>query len=211
MAFTEWVIEGVELVNCNCAPGCPCQFSSPPTHGHCRALHFVQIERGHHGEVALDGLRWGMLLAWPRAIHFGDGTLQPIIEARADARQRAALETIALGGDTDPGTLIWQVFSTTVTTVLPTLFRPIDLAIEVEHRTASVHIPGLVEGRIEPIKNVVTGEPQRVRVALPAGFEFREAEFASGVTRAIGTIPLDFSTTHAHLARVRWGTHGVLN
>jgi hypothetical protein len=49
-----------------------------------------------------------------------------------------------------------------------------------------------------------------VRVTLPAGFEFTDAEFAAGTTKATGSIPLDFSATHAHLARVHWSTHGVV-
>jgi hypothetical protein len=37
MAFTEWAMQGVEFINCNCAWGCPCQFNRLPTHGDCRA------------------------------------------------------------------------------------------------------------------------------------------------------------------------------
>ena len=74
MAFTEWTMKGVEFVNCNCAWGCPCQFNSLPTYGDCCALAFGQIEQGRYGDVPLDGLRWGVLLAWPKAIHLGNGT-----------------------------------------------------------------------------------------------------------------------------------------
>ena len=75
MAFTEWTMQGVEFTNCNCAWGCPCQFNSLPTHGDCRALCFGQVEQGRYGNVSLDGLRWGVLLAWPKAIHLGNGHL----------------------------------------------------------------------------------------------------------------------------------------
>ena len=94
-------MQGVEFINCNCAWGCPCQFNSLPTYGDCRALGFGQIEQGRYGDVPLDGLRWGVLLAWPKAIHFGNGTMQAIVDERADARQRAALEAIIQGRDTD--------------------------------------------------------------------------------------------------------------
>ena len=57
MAFVEWVLKGVEYGHCNCNTGCPCQFNSLPSHGHCRAHSFFQIERGHFGETALDGLQ----------------------------------------------------------------------------------------------------------------------------------------------------------
>jgi hypothetical protein len=210
MAFTEWMIQGVEFVHCNCAWGCPCQFNSLPTHGDCRALAFGQIEQGRYGDVPLDGLRWGILLAWPKAIHLGNGTCQAIVDERADERQRAALEAIILGRDTDPGTLIWQVFSTTMTQVVPTLFKPIELALDVDKRTATVRVPGVLEGRGEPIKNPVTGALHRARINLTAGFEYVQAEVASGTSHATGAIALALQGTHAHLARFHWSTHGVV-
>jgi hypothetical protein len=136
--------------------------------------------------------------------------MQAIVDERADARQRAALEAIIQGRDTDPGTLIWQVFATTMTKVLPTLFKTIELALDVEKRTATVRVPGLVEGRGEPIRNPVTGAVHRARINLPAGFEYSQAEVASGTSRATGAIPLDLQGTHAHLTRFHWSTHGVV-
>jgi len=210
VAFTEWEIEGAEFVNCSCDCGCPCQFNSLPTHGHCRAHTFIRIDRGRYGAVALDGLAWGIFAMWPGPIHLGNGTFQVIVDERADAPQRAALEAIGQGRDTEPGSLVWQVFSTTVTNLLPTLYATIELTIDVDERTASLHVPGVCESSATPIHNRKTGAPQRVRVTLPAGFEFTDAEFAAGHTKATGAIPLDFSYTHAHLARVHWSTHGVV-
>ena len=208
--MTDWEIEGTEFANCSCECGCPCQFNSLPTHGHCHAHTFVRIDRGRYGAVALDGLAWGMFAMWPGPIHLGNGTFQVIVDERADTRQRAALEAIGQGRDTEPGSLVWQVFATTVTTLLPTIHAAIDLRIDVEERTASLRIPGLAESTASPIRNRKTGAAQRARVTLPAGFEFTEAEFAAGTTKAGGAIPLDFDSTHAHLARIHWSTHGVV-
>jgi hypothetical protein len=208
--MTEWEIEGVEFVNCSCDCGCPCQFNSLPTHGDCRAHTFVRVERGCYGDVTLDGLAWGILAMWPGPIHLGDGTFRVVVDERADPRQRAALEAIGQGRDTEPGTLIWQVFSTTVTSLLPTIYTRIDLSIDIAARTASLKIPGLGESTAAPIRNRKTGATQRVQVRLPAGFEFTDAEFAAGDAKVTGDIPLDFSQTHAHLARVHWSTHGVV-
>ena len=210
MANTEWSIEGDELVNCNCDYGCPCQFNAPPTHGSCRGMYFVRITQGHYGTVPLDGLCWGSLIAWPQAPHLGNGIFQPIIEERAEARQRAAIEAIMLGRDTDPGALVWQVLSTTIRRVLPTLYRPIRLAIDLDQRVASVYVPRLLCVRVDPIRNTVTGVPEQIRLTDPAGLEYTEAELASGDCSASGAIDLDFQGTHAHLAHVRWSTHGVM-
>jgi hypothetical protein len=211
MKLVEWSMTGVEFGNCNCSFGCPCQFNSLPTHGHCRAHTFVQIEKGRFGDVPLDGLCWGILAQWPGPIHLGNGTFQSIVDERADARQREALEAISQGRETEPGKLIWQVFSTTVTQVLPTLYRRIELAIDVQLRTAKVTVPGVAESSAASIKNPVTGADHRARVTLPTGFEFTEAEFVSGRCKASsGPIDLQFDGTHAHLAQIHWGTHGVV-
>ena len=55
--MTPWEIQGIELINCNCSYGCPCQFNALPTHGNCRSLAGIQIEEGYFGDIRLDGLR----------------------------------------------------------------------------------------------------------------------------------------------------------
>jgi hypothetical protein len=210
MAFIEWSMQGFEFVNCNCSWGCPCQFNGLPSHGDCRAHTFVHIDKGRFGDVVLDGLRCGFLAAWPGPIHLGKGTFQAVVDERADARQRAALEAVVQGRETDPGTLVFQVFSTTVIKLLPTLFKPIQLTVDLKQRSASLSVPGVIESSAAPITNPVTGAPHHVRVQLPAGMEFSEAEFVSGKSRAQGAIPLEFDGTHAHLARIHWNTHGVV-
>ena len=52
----DWRLQGPSFGNCNCDSNCPCQFELDPTHGHCRGLEIVRIERGHFGTVRLDGL-----------------------------------------------------------------------------------------------------------------------------------------------------------
>jgi hypothetical protein len=203
-------MEGVEFTNCNCSWGCPCQFNGMPTKGHCRAHVFIQIEKGQFGTVRLDGLRWGILGAWPGAIHQGNGMFMSVIDERANAEQRRGIEAVSHGKETEPGKLIWQVFSTTVTQLLPTQYKPIDLAIDYSARKARVSVPGLVDGQAESIRNPVTGAEHPVRVTMPTGFEFTESEVLSGRSKATGPIELDLDGSHAHVARIHWGTHGVV-
>ena len=61
-------------------------------------------------------------------------------------------------------------------------------------------MPGLIEARGEPIMNPVTGKPHRVRVVLPHGFEYSEAEYGSSTAKATGLVPLDWTQGHAHFA-----------
>jgi len=211
MANIEWTLEGLEWTNCNCAWGCPCQFNALPTYGHCRAVGVSHVERGQFGKVRLDGLNFGALFTWPGPIHLGGGTVQPIIDERANAEQRAALEAIASGRETDPGATIFQVFSTTITTGLATLYKPFEFEVSLERGRARVRVPGVFDSSGEPIRNPVTGAEHRARVSLPGGFEYREAEYLSGTTRSQGTVALDLKDSHAHINRFRWSTHGYLN
>jgi hypothetical protein len=208
--YIEWKMEGVEFTNCNCAWGCPCQFNGMPTNGNCRAFCFIQIDKGRFGDVPLDGLRWGILGAWPNAIHLGNGTYMSVIDERANPKQRQAIEAISHGKETEPGSLIWQVFSTTITNFLPTLYKPIDLSIDYSARTARLAVPGVVEGRAESIRNPITGAAHQVRVTMPTGFEFTESEVVSGKSKATGPIELELDGSHAHLARIHWSTRGVV-
>jgi hypothetical protein len=208
--YVEWSMQGYEFANCNCAWGCPCQFNGPPTHGNCHAVCFVQIEKGRFGDVPLDGLRWAMIAAWPAAIHLGNGRFQTIIDEHANPKEREAIEAISHGKETEPGSLIWQVFSTTITEFLPTLYKPIDLKIDYSARTARAKVPGVIEGSAESIKNPVTGAAHQVRVTMPTGFEFTDSEVVSGKSTATGPIELNLDGSHAHLARIHWGTHGVV-
>jgi hypothetical protein len=210
MAYVDWRMQGTEITNCNCALGCPCQFNALPTHGDCRAYVFFQIDKGHFGKTSLDGLRWGALFAWPGPIHEGKGTAMVVIEERANVEQRAAIETVAQGKETVPGSLITQVFSTTLISGHPTQYKPIELTIDEKAGTARVRVDGLIDGAAEPIKNPITGAAHRARVTLPAGFEYTDAEYVAGTAKATGPIALDFQATHAHIAKINWSQNGVV-
>ena len=210
MSFVEWNVQGLEVINCNCNYGCPCQFNSLPSHGHCRAHMWMHVERGHFGDVKLDDTRFGVIAAWPGAVHQGNGTHQVIVDDRLTPEQKSALETIAKGKETEPGKVVWFIYAAMSKTFLPTLTARINLAADMEAREATVSVPGILDGSVSPIKNPVTGLPHRARVTLPMGVEFTDAEYASGKAKSQGAIEIDFNGTHAHFARFHWSTHGVV-
>jgi hypothetical protein len=45
---------------------------------------------------------------------------------------------------------------------------------------------------------------------MPTGFEFTDSEVLSGKSKAGGPIELNLDGSHAHLAHIHWGTHGVV-
>ncbi|MGE5722870.1 MAG: DUF1326 domain-containing protein [Sphingomonadales bacterium] len=209
MAFVDWRMRGPEIANCNCDWGCPCQFNALPTHGHCRAMTAMRIDEGHFGEVSLDGLAWAGMFAWPKAIHEGGGEAFVVIDERADEAQRGAILTILSGQETEPGATIFNVFATVIDRIHEPVFRPIHFELDIDRRTGRVSIEGIIDTQIEPIRNPVTGQEHRARVSLPGGFEYKEAEYASGSTLAIGPVGLSWSAGHSHVAMLDLSTRGA--
>lgn len=210
MPDTEWTIDGREFVHCNCAYGCPCQFNARPTHGDCQAVLGVVIDKGHHGDTRLDGLKIAGIVAWPGAIHEGRGQIVPIVDERATPEQREALLRIMSGEDTEPGATFFQVFAATYEKVHDPVFSAIELDVDVDARTARLNVPGLLEAEGEPILNPVTGNPHRARIELPQGFEYARAEVGRGRVKTSGPIALDLDDSHAHFAPLRMNQSGVI-
>jgi hypothetical protein len=206
----DWMIEGVTFGNCNCDYGCPCQFELRPNHGHCRGFEVGRIERGHFGAVQLDGLSYALTYAWPGAVFEGGGTMQAIIDERADEQQRQALATVLQGGETEEGKTHWWVYRAMSSTVHDPVFRPIDFEVDIEHRTARVSIRGMLESTGRPIISPATGEEHRVRIDIPNGIEFEIAEIGSASTRATGLIELDLRDSYGQFNVVRHSGGGVV-
>ncbi len=207
----DWYVEGVSFGNCNCDYGCPCEFERRPTQGNCRGFEAVRIDKGHFGDVPLDGFRFALLYAWPGAVFEGDGTMQAVIDERADARQRQALATVLHGGDTEEAKTHWWVFHAMSSTVHEPVFAPIEFEVDVERRRARVAIPGLLEATGRPIVSPATGEEHRVRIDIPNGIEFELAEIGSASTKTSGTVPLDLDDSHGQFNLLRHSGTGVVH
>ncbi len=209
MTYVDWRIRGPEISNCNCDWGCPCQFNALPTHGDCRAMTAMHIDQGHFGEVSLDGLKWVGMFAWPKAIHEGHGEAFVVVDDKASPEQREAILTILSGGETEPGATIFNVFATVIDHMHDPVFLPILFEADRERRVGRVSVAGVIDTEVNPIRNPITGDEHRARVALPNGFEYKEAEFASGDTNAGGPVSLSWTSSHAHLAILDLSTHGA--
>ena len=206
----KWMIRGVEYANCNCDYGCPCQFSAPTTHGNCEAVVGGHIEEGYFNDVRLDGLNWAMSLYWPGEIAAGNGTQQAIVDERANDAQREALRKILHGESTKPGATHFYVYNSTMSTVLPTLFKPVEVKIDVEARQATLQVPGLIESKGVPIIHPITGKPHRARINLPDGFEYTVAEMASGTSQTTGEIKLDLNGSYGQFCVLHMNQDGVI-
>ncbi|WP_137700263.1 DUF1326 domain-containing protein [Marimonas lutisalis] len=208
----KWKIKALELANCNCNFGCPCQFSQAPSDGTCEAAAAFEIEDGHYGDIDLSGLRAAGIYKWPGAIHEGNGEMQLIIDEKASPEQRAALEAIMTGQDTEEMATMWYVFSAMAPNKHDTLYLPIDMTFDEDSAKGSIKVPGVFETEVEPIPNIITGDPHLISIKLPHGFEFEEAFMASGSTTTNGgeIELLKNAATHAHVAQLHLTGQGVV-
>ncbi len=206
----QWMLRGVGYANCNCAYGCPCQFTAKTTNGFCEAMGSGHIEEGFFNETRLDGLNYVMLLQWPGEVAEGNGKQQIMIDERANADQREALRKILHGEATAPGATHFFVYNSTMSEVLETLYVPIELSIDVDARKAKVHVPNLVESTGEPIINPHSGQPSRARIDLPNGFEYTLAEMGNGTTKAQAGITLNLSNSYGQFNVLHMNQDGVI-
>lgn len=212
MANVDWSFDACQVVTCNCDWGCPCQFNALPTKGNCRAATVYRIETGRFGDTRLDGVTFLGMLAWPGAIHEGGGEAQLVIDENTTEDQRKAVTAIFKGEETEPGGTIFNVFSNVIDCYYEPIIAPVSFEVDVDERTCRFSVPGIVEGTGEPIRNPVTGQPHRVRITVPEGFEYHDAEFGSSIVRTHqARIPLDWSNGHGQFARVSWARQGVVH
>jgi hypothetical protein len=211
MANVDWYVEGIEFGNCNCRYGCPCQFEDLPSHGTCEGFEVVRIDKGHFGDTDLSGLKAALIYAWPGPVFEGNGEMQAIIDERADEAQRKALKTILHGGETDEAATHWWVYHAMSSTVHDPLFKSIDYEVNLEARTARVSIAGVLDSTGEPIKSPVDGSEHRVRIDIPSGIEFEQAEIGNASTKVTAAIKLDLQNSYGQWNVLRHAGSGVVH
>ncbi len=211
MANVDWYVEGIEFGNCNCRYGCPCQFEDLPSHGSCEGFEVVRIDKGHFGDTDLAGLNVALIYAWPGPVFEGNGEMQAIIDERADTTQREALKTILHGGETDEAATHWWVYHAMSSKVHEPLIKPINFEVDVAARTARVEIPGVLESTGRPIKSPATGDEHRVRIDIPSGIEFEQAEVGSASTKTTGAIALELNDSYGQWSVLRHSGSGVVH
>ena len=208
--MTPWEIKGREIVNCTCEYGCNCQFNALPDKGHCHAVAGIQIDKGHHGDTKLDGLRLAAIFKWPGPIHVGNGEGIAFVDERATAKQREALLRIMTGQDTEPFATMWAVYISTVTKLHDPVFTKIDLELDIDGRKARLFVKDYIDARGEPIRNKVTGKESRAQIVLPEGFEYTVADIGSGVSKTTGPVKMQTKDTYAQFANLHLNNKGVV-
>jgi len=84
----QWAIEGNFAESCSCDLPCPCNFGSPPNHPQCEANALVEIDKGHYGEVKLDGV------AVVVTYRLGDWAKYYVSDTASDEQTKAAVDVL---------------------------------------------------------------------------------------------------------------------
>jgi hypothetical protein len=103
------------------------------------------------------------------------------------------------------------VYNAMMSTVLATLYAPIDLSIDVDARMASLTIDGLVESRGTPLpKTGSTALSNKIRLNTPDGPRYIYAEMGSGNTTARAGIELDFRDSYCQFNVLHMDQNGLI-
>ncbi len=91
-----------------------------------------------------------------------------------------------------------------------TLYRAVDVSVDVEGRRASVSVNALVESTGTPFKNPFSGEDARARIHLPSGFEYTYAEIGSGTSTVTGGISMSWKDSNGQFNDLQMNQDGVI-
>lgn len=208
MASRDWSIEGRYVEYCSCDMGCPCESMGQPTVGYCTGAVGFIIDKGHCDGVSLDGMKVVATFFFPRAIHHGEGHMQPFLEDTVTDAQQEAIFYI-LGGEDQPAGTMFQIFSVIVEHHHDPVLAKLDFDIDVKQRRAHIRVPDSLRIHAEPIRNPVTDQEHRIITTLPDGWVFHEAEGAAGFAKSTGELKFDLSHRHSSMAHVAWGPNGL--
>jgi hypothetical protein len=71
-------------------------------------------------------------------------------------------------------------------------------------------VPGVTEGRGEPILNPVTGSQHQVRIEMVDGFEYTLAEIGRGWTKTSRPIRLELADSYGQFAEIHLCQSGIV-
>ena len=204
----DWLLEGEWFKNCNCDPGCPCDFNQAPTHPNCEGMVAMRITSGHVDGVDLSGLCWAGAVWWPGRMDEGNGKLQLMIDDSATPEQREALVRALAQGE---GDTLMDIVRAVCPTVEEVLYVPFEWEFDLESRKGRMKAGDVLETEVETLRGF--GEPPppyQILVTIPGGFEYTgdghsaETALATKLTMN-GAFAFAHKACHSSMAYVRRG------
>jgi hypothetical protein len=158
MAETKWSLRGQYMESCNCDYLCPCIYTNPQgpvTYDHCTALMVFRIEEGRAGDLALNGLKFALVIRSGKIMADGNWIFAGVVDESADQAQRTALAAIVAGEAGGTPAVIRQNL---VSDFRGIVFKPIEFQSDALTRSAS--IPDVLAFEIEGVASRNrSGEP----------------------------------------------------
>ena len=177
-----WHMRGTGYEFCNCDFGCGCNFGGFPNSadGSCRALVGMHIAEGACDGVSLAGVKCASIVAWPKAIHEGNGRCVFVADPSTSDAQIEVLPWELIGPTLEVVGLEKKTITITGTGIKSRFL-----------------IDGIGEGRGDSLKNPVTGEDHTAIVELPTGFIWTRGHCGQGDFHVkAGPLALDFDKTN---------------
>lgn len=198
----KWALEADYLQACNCDYGCPCEFEAPPTAGYCDGIGAWRINRGHYGDVSLDGLGLGELLHSPGPLHEGNCTIAWLIDEKANEQQREALVKIAGG---EAGGIPFEILAQLTSKAPEPQFVPFEFNINGKESSVKMGDVGAIA--LESIRNPVTGDPEDIRIEHGTGFIFKGADAVSAkeCRASFGELTFSYPDKCGYVTLIKYG------
>ena len=199
---TPYRVKGVFLETCNCDAGCNCNFGGFPDHWSCEALIGIRVDEGNFGDVDLSGVKVVLAVKWLKAIHEGKGAAAVFIDESASEEQVGGIATILTG---QAGGMPWELLATTLTSLDGPHLKQIKM--DVNGRNSGFSIDGILEARLTPLLNPVTGEENEVHIVFPGGgliWDDGDTATTSIMKVEHGDMKFDYSGQSAFFAPVEW-------
>lgn len=199
---TPYRIKAKWLETCNCDPGCMCNFGGTPDHGSCEALIGISVDEGKIGDVDLSGVKAVLALRWPKAIYEGNGSAAVFIDESASRDQVNSIATILTG---QAGGMPWEFLAATLIALDGPILVPIKM--DVNGRNSGFSIDGILEARLTPLLNPITGDENEVHMASSgAGMIFDDGNLATTSVMKVdhGDIKFDHAGQSGIFAPVEW-------
>ena len=205
MAEKTWELSGQYMESCNCDYLCPCIYTNPQeaaTHEHCYALMVYRIDRGRHGAVALDGLKFALVIRSGRIMADGGWVFGVVVDESANEGQRTALAEIVSGTAGGPPQMIRDNL---VKDFRGVEYRPIDFTADGLRRVTD--IPGVLAFEIEGVASRNrSGEPFYIdNTAHPANRRLALARSKKTEVQGFGlSLSLLGKGNNGHFAPFAW-------
>ena len=144
---TLYSLQGTLIEACSCNVNCPCWIGEDPDLGSCYAIVAYGIERGQIRDVDVSGLNLVLCCNIPGNVLAGNWQVAALVDERGSEEQRNAMLEAFTGKLGGPLGDLWEAL---IGEVKGVEFVPI--SHQVEGGSGSLHIPGLVETKMEPYR-----------------------------------------------------------